>query len=55
MAIIKVTLLKGWEHPAGVKMKAGETIKVLPTLRDELLEGGYIAAPKKQAKKNIKK
>jgi len=51
MAIKKVTLAKDWTHPVGITMKAGETIKVLPSLHEELLQGGYLAPSKKQVKK----
>lgn len=54
MAIIKIKLLKDWLHPVGIKIKAGENLKVTPALQAELLEGGYIAAPKKTAKKTLK-
>lgn len=59
MALITITLEKDWVHPASkVTCKAGETFRVLPSLRDELEEGGYIsvrkAAPKAAPKKKSK-
>ena len=54
MALRKVTLLKAWTHPTGIKFKAGETFRVLDELYQELKGGGYISVPK-AAKSSPKK
>ena len=54
MALFEITFIKEWQHPVGTTYKEGDTARVTPTLRDELEEGGYIAARKPARKKTTK-
>lgn len=54
MALKKVTFIKDWTHPVGTVNLEGDTARVTPDLYAELLEGGYIAAPKTKRKTTTK-